>query len=124
MKRCPIAGDAGASEGRKDADRWRKSNDPVNALYRKASFRVRFRTHVLHRNPICQKILRSGQQCTNPAWVVHHLISPRECPARFLDATNVVALCESCHPGGAEGTPEWRAGVDYVPSVIEPPAIG
>jgi hypothetical protein len=35
----------------------------------------------------------------------------------------VVALCAACHPGGEEGTPEWREGIDFVPSVIAPPAV-
>ncbi len=112
---------SGRSPESKEQDRFRKKNDPVNRLYWLASW-FRFKLHCLNRNPICQRIIR-GEQCHNPAWVVHHLISPRERPDLFLDATNVVCLCANCHPGGEEGTPEWKEGVDYVPSLISPPTV-
>lgn len=116
MWRCPRA-DAGGKQERAEKDRFRKKTDPVNALYN-ATWQKCAALHK-NRNPICQR-LRNGRQCTNPAWLVHHLISPRENPSLFLDFQNLVSLCEHCHPT-SEGTPEWRPGFDYVESVIEPP---
>ena len=118
MKRAPRATDAGAAERRKENDRFRKKEDPINALYRNGNWPKCAGLHK-NRNPICQRI-RNGRQCTNPAWLVHHLISPRQRPDLFLDFKNLVSLCEHCHPT-SEGTPEWLPGFDYVASVIELP---
>ncbi len=112
---------SGRSTDSKEQSRFVKKNDHVNRLYELASW-GRFKIHVLNRNPICQRIIR-GEQCHAPAKVVHHLISPRQRPDLFLDAKNVVCLCPNCHPGGEAGTPEWKEGVDFVPSVISPPTV-
>jgi 5-methylcytosine-specific restriction endonuclease McrA len=68
-------------------------------------------------NPVCQRILNVGsyrnEQCHNAAALVHHLIAPQERPELFLQPTNLVALCFSCHPD-TPGTPNWVVGKDYV----------
>jgi hypothetical protein len=118
MNRCPRAVDTSAVNRRRENDRFRKKNDPVNAMY-DATWE---KCAVLHknRNPICQRVLRDGRQCTNAVWLVHHLQSPRQRPDLFLVFTNFVSLCEHCHPT-SEGTPDWQPGTDFVPSVIESP---
>lgn len=83
----------------------------------------RFRGWLLTQNPMCQKLTK-GQPCRNPAHVVHHLISPRVRPDLFIDPPNTVCLCDHCHPGGTEGTPWWRPGVDYTPTKAAAPNIG
>jgi 5-methylcytosine-specific restriction protein A len=83
--------------------------------YETASWR-NFSAWTRRRNPICQRI-NAGTQCTNPATLTHHLISPRVAPERLLDSTNVCALCASCHP--KEDTPHWVAGKDYVATSFE-----
>ena len=118
MRRCPKADDGKAQE-RRETNSFRKRNDPINRLYWLASWK-RFCRIVFNRNQICQRIIK-GEQCREAATVVHHLISPRQRPDLFLDPTNVLALCEHCHPGGEEGTPLWREGVDYVKSIISAP---
>jgi 5-methylcytosine-specific restriction endonuclease McrA len=69
------------------------------------------------RNAQCQKLTR-GIRCTNLSQLVHHLVSPRVNPALRLDPENCVCLCRACHPID-EGTPDWRAGVDFVPTLHE-----
>lgn len=119
MWRAPIAGQAEAAARRAETDRFRKKNDPERKRYQTAAWH-RFRFHILNRNPICQKLIH-GRQCREPAMVVHHLLSPRQRPDLFLEPHNVLALCANCHPGGEEGTPLWKPGVDYVASIIAPP---
>lgn len=119
MKRCPIAGAEDANKRRLENNRFRKTNDPINRLYWLSAWK-RFCRMVLNRNPICQRIIK-GEQCREAARVIHHLISPRHRPDLFLEPTNVLALCFNCHPGGEEGTPLWREGLDYVKSIISAP---
>jgi 5-methylcytosine-specific restriction endonuclease McrA len=107
---------------RRDNDRTRWKNDSVRRLYGAARWE-HFRTMMLAHNPICQRLQRDGQQCHNPALLVHHLVSPRVDVSKFLDIQNVVCLCEHCHPTG-EGTPQWRAGVDYVSTRYKLPTFG
>jgi len=109
-----------ASAARKEYDKRRKE-DPVARLYAMAAWQ-RFRQFFFNRNPICQRIGADGKQCREVATLIHHLLSPRKRPDLFLDPKNVVALCAHCHPPD-EGTPDWVAGRDYVPSVIEPPTV-
>jgi hypothetical protein len=96
--------------GRTDYQRLR-AGDPINKMYGRAAW-TSFRTVVIRQNAICQRI-NYGQQCTHAATLVHHLISPRVDERRFVDPTNVVALCVNCHPND-EGTPHWKVGVDFV----------
>ena len=58
----------------------------------------------------------TGRQCNRLAEIVHHLISPRRDPSKMYSYTNCVGLCRQCHPND-EGTPDWIAGKDYVPTV-------
>jgi hypothetical protein len=62
---------------------------------------------------MCQRIQKNGEQCHEPAKIVHHLWSPRQRPDLFIVPSNVVCLCANDHPTD-EGTPAWREGVDYV----------
>lgn len=98
---------------RKQAARDRVRHE-TDKLYYRAPW-LTFRVTIIRQNPICQRIVK-GEQCRNPSRVVHHLISPRVDKSKFLNPKNVAALCESCHPGGTEGTPDWVPGVDFVPT--------
>jgi 5-methylcytosine-specific restriction endonuclease McrA len=110
-------------EHSRENDKERYKNDSTRKLYGAARWE-RFRQAVIRQNPICQRLLRFGQgQCHNPAVLVHHLVSPRVDVSKFLDTQNVVCLCEHCHPTG-EGTPLWRAGLDYVPTRYKLPSFG
>jgi HNH endonuclease len=77
----------------------------------------KFSLWLRRKNPQCQRII-NGYQCFRPSDLVHHLISPRVDMTRKLDPTNCVALCRACHPD-TEGTPHWREGVDFVPTVAD-----
>jgi len=72
-------------------------------------------------NPVCQRILNVGsyhnEQCHNASQLTHHLIAPQQRPDLFLQASNLVCLCLSCHPD-TEGTPGWVEGKDYVATVL------
>lgn len=91
-------------------------HDAVAKMYGTVRW-TRFRTVLLAQNPICSRIIK-GVQCTRPSRIGHHLISPRVRPDLFVEATNVIALCEHCHPTD-EGTPLWRPLVDYAPTEFE-----
>jgi len=91
-------------ESQKETDEWYKTGN-----WRKFAMFIRVR------NPMCQRLI-NGVQCMRPAALVHHLISPRVLPSGLLDPANVVALCRSCHPD-TEGTPHWRSGKDFFPTV-------
>lgn len=72
-------------------------------------------------NYICQRII-GGARCDRPSQVLHHLRDPQT--ARELyDPRNGVMLCREHHPGGRAGTPEWREGVDYAPTVWAEPSF-
>ena len=62
-------------------------------------------------NPICQRIQPDGVQCTHASTVVHHIVDPSVNPAVGTDWNNIVALCDTCHPGGQPGDTEH---VQYV----------
>ena len=100
--------------------RRNRPRDAIDRLYGTIRW-LRFRDLILRHRPICQKLVR-GQQCSNPARIIHHLISPRVDISKFVDPKNVLALCETCHTP-EEGTPHWRAGVDYVDSSPEMPQV-
>jgi hypothetical protein len=61
-----------------------------------------FRPLLISRNPVCQRI-NAGEQCRQPSTIAHHLIDPRIRPDLKLSASNVVAVCKNCHPGGQAG---------------------
>jgi hypothetical protein len=65
-------------------------------------------------NPLCQR-LTNGVRCMSRSELVHHLISPRQRIDLLLDPDNCVCLCRAHHPV-TEGSPEWRSGVDFVPT--------
>jgi hypothetical protein len=96
-------------------------HDEVDLLYGRVRW-LTFREFILHRRPMCQRLVK-GAECRNPARIVHHLISPRVDMSKFVDADNVLALCEMCHTP-EEGTPHWRAGIDYTYIPCAPPQIG
>jgi hypothetical protein len=68
-------------------------------------------------NIICQKIT-DGVRCPNLAAISHHLISPKEKRELFLSPANVIRLCRDHHPD-TPGTPHWKLGVDYVPTIYK-----
>lgn len=106
-----------AAATRRDYDQRRAANDEVWGMYQTPAWRG-FRALMVRENVICQR-LHNGVQCHNLSKIVHHLISPRQRPELFRDPANVVCLCEHCHPSD-EGTPHWRAGVDFVATVFRP----
>jgi hypothetical protein len=102
-------------------DSARDSN--IKSMYDRAVWRKRFSPMMLRLNPICQRLVfdrvrGTTEQCHNPAKVVHHIISPRTDPTLFLQPRNVACLCDSCHPSGSAGTPDWEAGREYVETVL------
>ena len=117
MNRCPRA--AAPKSNRAAADRLRQ-DDPVMRRYHSTAW-LKLSRMVRDLNPMCQRIRRDGlyndkgEPCRNPSTLVHHLISPRTDPTRFLRLENVLALCAECHPP-TEGSPNWREGSDYIPS--------
>jgi hypothetical protein len=90
---------------------FERKNDAVTRMYWREPWPT-FRKMLLAHNPLCQRINR-GVQCTEPATLVHHLVSPRVRPDLFVVVSNVVALCAACHPT-SEGTTWWREGVEFV----------
>lgn len=91
-----------------DADR---ADSEIRKMYNSTRW-FAFRGMMLARRPICQKMIR-GVRCTNPARVIHHLLSPRTHPQFFIDPARVLALCPTCHTP-EQGTEHWRPGIDYV----------
>lgn len=70
-----------------NAQRYAVSHD---RLYHTAEWR-RFRQLILSERPVCQDCDRA------PATEPHHVRKASECPERFFDPTNVLALCRGCH---------------------------
>jgi 5-methylcytosine-specific restriction enzyme A len=99
-----------------------RCKDATDKLYGCARW-YRLRRMMLEQNFQCQRII-GFEQCINAARVVHHIISPRERTDLMYDPTNLAALCESCHPGGEAGTPDWKVGRDFVPTIFELPNFG
>jgi len=89
-------------------------NRPLEKFYRRKLW-YRFRDRFLQLNPICQRI-KNGKQCTNAATELHHLKEPKTIQ-ELLDPKNVTGVCVKHHPGGVPGTPWWKIGIDYVPTV-------
>lgn len=96
-------------------------HDAVDLMYGRVRW-INFREFILHRRPMCQRLVK-GEPCRNPARIVHHLISPRSDISKFTDPNNVLALCETCHTP-EEGTPHWQPGVDYFVVPTAPPMVG
>jgi hypothetical protein len=124
----PQADAAQAEESRKETNRYRMKNDPINRLYAKARW-TKFRAVMLARNPICQRILKNPfngepEQCHAPAVIVHHRVSPRVREDLFLVPSNMACFCRNCHPD-TEGDPQgWRVGVDFVATVVPQWTVG
>jgi hypothetical protein len=87
----------------KSYDRYR-ANDPIRKLYNSHTWRT-FRVWFLGLNPICMRI-ENGKRCLRFADTVHHLLSPRNRPDLFLDATNVKAVCTAHHHHGDGAQPD------------------
>ena len=100
-------------ERKRGYDRQRAANDPVRKLYNRAWDKLA--GFLKARNPQCQRLI-GGIQCQHGSYAVHHLISPTQRPDLFTTMSNLVCLCQYCHPGGTAGTPDWRPGADYVPT--------
>lgn len=92
-----------------DSYRWKNPKNGVSAMVRKY-------------NPICQRILENGKQCTHPSTIVHHLIDWRKKPEQFYDWTVLVACCADCHPASQPGdldTNTWTHTCGPCDSVYE-----
>ena len=72
-------------------------------IYDTRQWRDRTSPQVRKCNPICQRIDDTGQQCTRPSKIVHHLKDPKDAPEKALSWDNLVAVCVECHPGGQRG---------------------
>ena len=104
------------------ANAWSKmrlENDPVWALYgyRWQCFKKALRAQGWIQ---CQRII-NGAQCTAMADIYHHIFSPRVRPDLVYVPENVCGVCREHHPA-SEGTPEWIANKDYVPTVMTLPS--
>jgi len=73
----------------------------------------KFRQWFLRLNPVCQRVI-DGVRCERIADTVHHLLSPRQRPDLFIDATNVKAVCRAHHHHGEGAQP----GEVYVESFV------
>jgi len=89
-----------------------RSNQKTDPFYQSPEW-IRTRKWRRSRNPICQRIV-NGVQCMNPSYHCHHKLGIHTAPELRLDPNNLVMLCRHCHPDYE--TPEWREGIDYVPS--------
>ena len=96
------------------AEEHKRQHDEVDLEYGRIRW-LRCRQVMLAQNPICQRIVKGGAQCTHAAVLVHHIWSPKVRPDLFIEPSNLVALCSTCHDN-SEGTPWWTAGKDYVPT--------
>jgi hypothetical protein len=115
----PRAGAEKAEESRKETNRFRQKNDPINRKYNCARWK-KFRLLMLRLNPICARLKKNErgvlEQCHNPSVVCHHIVSPRVREDLFLVASNTRLLCERCHPT-TEGDC-WVEGVDVVKTIL------
>jgi len=85
--------------------RYEKKRQPWQKFYDTADWRNT--SNLLKScNPICQRILHTGNQCEKPSTIGHHLVDPRDAPKLRLAFSNLVAVCAGCHPGGAKGADE------------------
>lgn len=82
-------------EHRAAADRRAKENAFKNATryadYSNPEWR-KLRSKMLSVHKCCQRCGASGVKLH-----VHHIEPVRQNPSRFLDETNLIVLCESCH---------------------------
>ena len=113
-----VSNTAAAARKQYDAER---ADDETRKMYATARW-LNFRGWLISQNPVCQKI-SNGVRCTRFSFLVHHIWSPRARPDLFTSAAHCVCLCALCHDARA-GTPEWRPGVDFVPTVFSPPNFG
>jgi hypothetical protein len=122
---CPFMAEPGgwkctkhiAETRQRDSERGKKQRGMYGTTWDKFKLMLRG-----HGNTICAK-LTDGVQCTHPVEIFHHLISPQQRPDLMLVPANVIPLCRIHHPKD-EGTPGWKAGVDYVPTVYKVPTFG
>jgi hypothetical protein len=110
-----------AKEAKKLYYHERDANDPVRKLYG-TPWKHFVEWLETQGNVMCQR-LEDGEQCNRFKDLYHHLISPRTRPDLMLDPKNVIGLCRQHHPD-TDGTPEWREGVDYIPTVCRLPSFG
>jgi hypothetical protein len=93
----------------------RNRTDEERKMYQTPRWR-NFRNYMLIRNPLCQFIYElTGKQCTEFAVEVHHIISPRDNPDLFCEASNVVCVCKRHHPKTTGHDGKSR----YVPTVTD-----
>lgn len=69
-------------------------------------------------NVVCQK-LEHGVRCDRPVQIWHHLLGSSRPDLRY-SPENVIGLCRDHHPD-TDGTPNWRPGIDYSPTIFSPP---
>jgi len=114
---------AADAEQHRDRDALRKRTNETTFLRNKRAWRDRVSPAVLAHNPICQRLGHNGEQCRRPSRVVHHLKAPGTDAKKFFDIKNLIALCSECHPS-SEGTPDWKPGVDFVPTEFKLAILG
>jgi len=125
---CRKCGRAATKDGHCDAHQLasargeKRIRDDIDRRYGREPW-PSFRLAMLGQNPMCQRIQKDGTQCRQPARVVHHIWSPRVRPDLFVDPKNVVCVCLNDHPPD-EGTPWWRAGIDFVETQFRNPIVG
>jgi hypothetical protein len=87
-----------------------KKQDPTWQLYQTRSWKL-FRAWFVRMNPACQLIV-DGQQCGQPARVVHHRRGLRSHPEDLTAAEHCASLCAAHHHHG-DGD---RPGDEYTPT--------
>ncbi len=85
-----------------------------NPFYDTSAWRNRTSPLMLMHNPLCQLVLPNGQQCTNRAKAVHHIVGLRTDTTGAHDPRNLVSLCEHHHITGDGDDPNNPR--QYVPT--------
>lgn len=108
-----------ANDVRNAHNKQRMATDPVWKMY---GWRWQLLKKMLRVQGwvMCQRLI-NGVQCMQMAELYHHIWSPRVRPDLMYAPENICGLCREHHPD-SEGTPEWIAGHDYVPTVMTLPS--
>jgi hypothetical protein len=110
---------AHVNDARNMRNKMRMENDPVWELYgyRWTLLRKAIRAQGWVQ---CQRII-NGVRCLQMADIYHHLWSPRTRPDLAYVPDNICGVCREHHPV-TEGSPEWIANKDYIPTVMSMPS--
>jgi hypothetical protein len=112
--RVLLSGDARYCEKHAGKEKKRqyeeKKQDSIWQLYQTTSWKA-FRRWFIRMNPACQLIV-NGEQCCQPAKVVHHRRGLRSYPEDLTSAEHCASLCAEHHHHG-DGD---RPGDEYTPT--------